>query len=188
MSGKKGRPAGSLKSGEPAFLAAGKVRRPHGVRGEVVVELYTDFPERLRPHTKVYLGEKHLPLTLRSARAHNKGMLLGFEEIDTPEAAGLYRNQVLYIVAEALPALAAGEHYFHQLIGLNVADEDGNLLGVLTEIIETGANDVYVVTGADGKELLLPAISPVVLNVDLPAKTMKVHLLPGLVEKTSAGQ
>ncbi|MEW6093743.1 MAG: ribosome maturation factor RimM [Chloroflexota bacterium] len=187
MSGKKGRPAGSLKSGEPAFLAAGKVRRPHGVRGEVVVELYTDFPERLCPRTQVYLGEKHLPLTLRSARSHNEGLLLGFEGIDTPEAAGHYRNQVLYIAAKSLPDLAAGEHYFHQLIGLNVADEDGNLLGILTEIVETGANDVYVVTGADGKELLLPAIPSVVLDVDLPAKTMKVHLLPGLVEETGEG-
>jgi 16S rRNA processing protein RimM len=65
-----------------------------------------------------------------------------------------------------------------------VADEDGNLMGILTEIVETGANDVYVVTGADGKELLLPAIPSVVLDVNLPAKTMKVHLLPGLIEES----
>jgi len=185
MSVKKARTSGSPNAGEPAFLAAGKMRRPHGVHGEMVVELHTDFPERLRPKTTVYLGEKHLPVILRSARVHNEGLLLGFEGIDTPEEAGRYRNQVIYSSAKTLPDLADGEYYFHQLIGLNVADEDGHSLGVLTEILETGANDVYVVTDAEGSELLLPAIPQVVLDVNLDLKTMKVHLLPGLVEETN---
>jgi 16S rRNA processing protein RimM len=149
----------------------------------VVVELYTDFPERLRPKTKVYLGEKHIPITLRSARVHNEGMLLGFAGIDTPEEAGRHRNQVLYTSSKTLPELAEGEYFFHQLIGLNVVDEDGHILGVLNEILETGANDVYVVTEAEGGEILLPAIPDVILVVDLDAKTMKVHLLPGLVDE-----
>jgi 16S rRNA processing protein RimM len=186
MSGKKAQPSGSPTAGEPAFLAAGKVRRPHGVRGEVVMELYTDFPERLRPKVKVYLGEKHLPLTLLSARIHNEGLLLGFDGVDTPEEAGRFRNQTLYVSAKTLPDLAEGEYYFHQLVGLSVVDEDGKPLGTLTEIVETGANDVYVVTGATGTEVLLPAIPDVILDVDLGAKTMRVHLLPGLVDGEEA--
>jgi len=185
MSGKKAQPSGSPNAGEPAFLAAGKLRRPHGVHGELVLELYTDFPERLRPRTKVYLGEKHTPMILRSVRVHNEGMLIGFDGIDTPEDAGRYRNQVLYTSTKTLPELNDGEYYFHQLIGLSVEDEAGNLLGKLTEIFETGANDVYTVTDPDGKDILLPAIPDVILNIDLNTKTIRVHLLPGLLDETS---
>lgn len=185
MSGKKEQTSGSPNAGEPAFLAAGKLRRPHGVHGELVMELYTDFPERLHPRLIVYLGENHLRMTLRSVRVHNEGMLVGFDGIDTPEDAGRFRNQVMYTSTKNLPDLTEGSYYFHQLIGVNVVDENGDLLGKLTEIIETGANDVYTVTGADGRELLLPAIPDVILGVDLKTRIMRVHLLPGLADGTS---
>jgi 16S rRNA processing protein RimM len=82
------------------------------------------------------------------------------------------------------PPLPEGEYYHHQLIGLAVQDERGLVLGVLTEILETGANDVYVVTAVGGNEILLPVIPGVVLDVDLPAKTMRVHLPAGLMDGT----
>ncbi len=185
MSGKKERPAGSLKTGEPAFLAAGKVRRPHGVHGDVFVELYTDFPERLQPKKDVYLGEKHERITIRSQRPHKDGLLLGFDGFDTPEAIGRFRNQTLYVTSADSPELPEGEYYFHELLDLNVFDENETLLGTLTEIIETGANDVYVVTTPSGTEILLPSIPEVVKAVDLEARKMTVHLLPGLVEETN---
>jgi 16S rRNA processing protein RimM len=183
MSGAKERPAGSPTAGGPAFLVIGKVRRSHGVHGEVVAEILTDFPERLRPKRAIYLGEKHMKLTIASQRPHNEGLLLGFEGITTPEKAGRYRNQILSIAASEVSELPEGEFYFHELLGLEVVDEAGNLLGTLTEILETGANDVYAVTDSAGHELLLPAIPEVVLDVDLDAKTMKVRLLPGLVDE-----
>jgi 16S rRNA processing protein RimM len=161
------------------------VRRPHGVRGEMVLELYTDFPERLRPKTKIFLGEKHLPMFIGNARPHNEGLLLSIEGIESPEDAGKFRNQIVYVSAKTLPALDEGEYYFHELIGLNVVDEDGNPLGELTDIVETGANDVYVVTDSAGTEILLPAIPDVILSVDLDEQTMRVHLLPGLLEPES---
>ncbi len=80
------------------------------------------------------------------------------------------------------PELPDGEYYFHELFGLSVVDETGALLGEVTEIIQTGANDVYVVKDRFGREILLPAIAEVVLSVDLAKKQMKVHLLPGLVD------
>ncbi len=185
MSGAKERPAGPPTAGGPAFLVVGKVRRPHGVHGEVVAEIHTDFPERISLKKVVYLGEKHVKLVIASQRPHNEGRLLGFEGVTTPEQAGRYRNQILSIAASEASELPEGEFYFHELLDLDVVDEAGNLLGILTEILETGANDVYVVTDSAGRELLLPAISEVILNVDLDAKTMKVHLLPGLAEETS---
>jgi len=191
MSGDKERPAGSPSAGEPALLVVGKIRRPHGVAGEALVEVYTDFPERLVPNMVVFVGEAHQPLRIQRYRTHKNGFLLAFEGITTPEQVGHLRNQLLYIPAVDRPPLPEGEYYHHgravtyhhQILGLSVVDEKGQELGKLTEILETGANDVYVVKRSDGTELLLPAISEVVLDVDLPRKTMRVHLLPGLVEE-----
>lgn len=182
MSADKKQPAGSPAAGGPAFLAVAKVRRPHGVHGELVVEIYTDFPERLQPGKMVYVSPENKQLTISSRRSHNEGLLLGFEGITNPEEAGRYRNRILYILASDMHELQEGEFYFHDLLGLNVINESDMSLGTLTEIMETGANDVYIVTDSAGTELLIPAIPDVVLNVDLEAKTMKVRLLPGLMD------
>jgi len=182
MPGHAERPAGSPAAGEPAFLAVGKVRRPHGVAGDVLVEICTDFPERLKSNSTVYAGEKAFPLTISRQRFHNDGVLLAFDGFTTPEQVGRFRNQILYIKSADAAELPEGEYYFHELIGLSVTDETGEFLGEVTEIVQTGANDVYVVTNGAGRELLLPAISEVVLDVDLVSKSMKVHLLPGLLE------
>ena len=181
MSGAKERPAGPPTAGGSAFLVVGKVRRPHGVHGEVVAEIYTDFPELLSLKKAIYISEKHVKLIIASQRPHNEGLLLGFEGITTPEQAGRYRNQILSIATSEASELPEGEFYFHELLNLTVMDEAGNHLGILTEILETGANDVYVVTDSSGQTLLLPAIPEVILGVDLDAKTMKVHLLTGLI-------
>lgn len=182
MSGNRKRPAGSLKTGEPAFLAAGKIRRPHGVRGEVLLEIHTDFPERLQAGKTVFLGESHEQATILQQRQHQHGLLLRLAGYDTPEAAGILRNQTLYVAFEDTPELPEGEYYFHELLDLEVFREDGKKLGVLSEIIETGANDVYVVTTPSGSEILLPAIQDVILSVSLEEQKMTVHLLPGLIE------
>jgi 16S rRNA processing protein RimM len=175
-------PAGPPTAGGLAFLVVGKIRRPHGVHGDVVVEIYTDFPDRLVPKKSIFLGEQHIKLIIARRRQHNEGLLLGFEGISSPEQAGRYRNQFLSITASETPKLPEGRYYFHELLDLQVIDESGNTLGTLTEILETGANDVYVVTANNGHELLLPAIPEVVLNVDQEAKKITIHLLPGLTD------
>jgi 16S rRNA processing protein RimM len=182
MSGRAVSPAGSPAAGEPAFLAVGKIRRPHGVNGDVLVEIYTDFPERLLPKMILYVGENHQAVTVARRREHKDGLLLAFEKYSTPEAVGVFRNQILYSDRKDSPKLAKGEFYQYELLGLIVSDESGSELGTLSEVIETGANDVYVVTDKTGRELLLPAIQDVVLEIDLELKTMRVHLLPGLLE------
>jgi 16S rRNA processing protein RimM len=183
MTGDKELPAGPPTADGPAYLIVGKIRRPHGVHGEVKAEIYSDFPGGLSPQKIVYIGDKHSKLVISSKRPCNEGLLIGFEGVTTPEQASRYRNQILSIAAADVSELPDGKFYFHELLELEVKDEQGKLLGTLTEIIETGANDVYVVTDASGRETLIPAIPAVVLDVDLETKTMKVHLLPGLVEE-----
>ncbi len=173
--------AGSPPTGEPVFLAVGKLRRPHGMHGEMVMDVLTDFPERLKPGRKLLVGDRHLPVQIRSVRGHNQAMLIAFNGYDTPEQAGEFRNQILYASTVEQPPLEEGEYYHHELIGLQVVDERGRLLGDLVEIMETGANDVYVVRPQTGQEILLPAIDEVILEISLEKKSMCVHLLPGRI-------
>ncbi len=167
--------AGSPQPGEPVYLTVGKLNRAHGLRGELVMEVLTGFPERLVPGRKVYLGEAHTQGVIRSVRSFTRGVLIAFEGIETPETAREYTNQYVYVRSDELPRLPTGEYYHHQLLGLNVVDPDGNPMGRLTEILETGANDVYVVEREDGTELLLPATEEVVLSIDLDARQIRVR-------------
>ena len=166
-------------AGGPLYLSVGFLRRPHGVKGEIIMDLHTDFPERMKKGRKVFVGEDHKLMTLTNVRPHQSGLLVKFDDIDTPEDAGLYRNQWVYVQTKDVP-LSQGQHYKHELLGLKVVDEQDNLLGELVEILETGANDVYVVRNDSGKELLLPNIPSVVLDLDIDRGTLKVHLLEGL--------
>lgn len=166
-------------TGEPLYLSVGFLRRPHGVKGEIIMDLHTDFPERMKKGRKLFVGDDHKPMTLTNVRPHQAGLLVKFKDVDTPEDAGLYRNQWVYVQTKDVP-LPEGQHYKHELLGLNVMDEDGNSLGELVEILETGANDVYVVRDDSGKEILLPNIPSVILDLDLGTRTMRVHLLEGL--------
>jgi 16S rRNA processing protein RimM len=170
-------------STSPVYVAVGKLRRPHGVHGEIIMDVYTDFPERLRPGMQLYAGEVHQPLKLTHRRWHQNSLLVTFEGYDTPESVGELRNMILYLPIDTLPDLPAGEYYHHQLLGLQVIDETGKLLGQVSEILETGANDVLVVQPETGREFLLPFIDSVLLDVNLPAGQIRVHLLPGILDE-----
>ncbi|CAG0997039.1 Ribosome maturation factor RimM [Anaerolineales bacterium] len=168
-------------AGEPVHLAIGFLRRPHGVQGEIIMDIHTDFPERIKSGRKVLVGEKHQPLMLDTVRPHADGLLVSFHGVDTPEDAGKFRNQWVYVKATEVPPLPEGQRYQYELIGLDVVDDAGNSLGKLVEILETGANDVYVVRDESGKEILLPVIPSVILNRDMDRRLLTVHLLDGLV-------
>jgi 16S rRNA processing protein RimM len=175
---------GSPSEGEPVYLVVGLLRRPHGVRGEIMVEIKTDFPERLKAGEKFYVGNDRLPVTIISSRKHNKGLLLAFEGITDRDNIGRYRNHPLFVNVADWPPLPKGEYYDYELHGLEVIEEaTGKVLGKLKEIIKTGANDVYLVKPKSGREILLPAIPDVVLDVDLAQCQMSVYLLPGLVDE-----
>lgn len=173
---------GSPQSGEPMYLAVGFLRRPHGLRGELLMDVLTDFPERLKPGTSLYLGDEYTPATVATVRSHNKGLLIHFSGLDSPEVAANYRNTWVFVRADDRPPLPEGEYYFHQLLGLRVETDAGQYLGQIAEIIETGANDVFVVRQDGFKDVLIPMIDSVVLEVDLAAGLMRVHPLPGLLD------
>ncbi len=167
-------------NGEPVYLAVGFLRRPHGVHGEIIMDLHTDFPERLKPGRKLLVSEEHKLMVVEGIREHQKGVIIKFNGIDTPEDAGKLRNTWVYIKASDAPPLPKGQIYQHELFGFQVVDDNNNPLGELVEIIETGANNVYVVRDASGKEILLPAIPSVILELDADRRLMRVHLLEGL--------
>ena len=173
-------PTGSPVSGEPVFLVVGKLRRPHGVRGEILMDVLTDFPERLAPGVRVFVGEDHQPFLIRSSRRQMEAMLVSLQDYATPEAVGRFRNLLVYVRADEIPDLGEGEYYHHECIGMMVIDEGGARIGVITEILESSAHDIFVVQTEDKKEVLIPMTDEVVLKVDVKQREMQVRLLPGL--------
>jgi 16S rRNA processing protein RimM len=166
-----------------AFLAVGKVLRPHGVRGELLLETLTEFPGHLAEVETVYLGPEGeaspTPHPLRRARVQRDELILQLADCLDRDAADAYRGQLAFIRTEQAAPLPPGRYYHHQIISLTVITDDGEPLGPLTEILETGANDVYIVQTPTG-ELLLPALQSVIQAIDLEKKVMVVHLLEGL--------
>jgi 16S rRNA processing protein RimM len=156
---------GSPGEGEPLFLAVGKLRRPHGIHGEILMDVLTDFPERLEADKEVFIGEGYVPWRMTGLRRHDPALIVTLEGIEDRDAAGKMRNQMVFVRSGGLPPLPEGEYYHHQLLGLVVEDESGAKLGVLEQILETGANDVYLVRSDEGAELLLPAIHDVILEI-----------------------
>jgi 16S rRNA processing protein RimM len=144
------------------------------------MHIMTQHPEHLLTLKQLYVGPEYKPYKVTRMRRHHTGMIIQFAELTDRDQADLLRNQMIYIsIKDAIP-LEDGEYYLYQIEGIQVVSDEGETLGRVTGLIETGANDVYVVTTPEGKELLLPAISDVIKNVDVPAGVMTVHLLEGL--------
>jgi 16S rRNA processing protein RimM len=166
--------AGSQMVSEPAFLVLGKLRRPHGVQGEIPLEIYTHMLELLVPESVVYIGDEHLPYKIEGTRYKNELLLLKFYNINDRTLVSALTNQLVYVKTEQLPPLTEDEFYLHELIGLGVYEEDGHYLGILIEILETGANDVYIVEDESGIETLIPATEEMILDIDLSEEKMVV--------------
>lgn len=167
--------SGSLKNSEPEFLVAGKLRKSHGLNGEMWIEVLTDYPELFNQDIPVFISEKFKEILVKSFRQAGKLGLIRFEGFDTSESLRAFNNEYLYFESKNMPALQEEEYYHHELIGLEVRDENGEVLGTLTEILETGANDVYVITLRDGKkDLLIPAIKSVIQKIDIESKLMVI--------------
>ena len=165
--------------GETAFLIVGHLQRAHGIKGEIAMQVLTDFPERMQKGKKIWLGEEHILHVIKSVRWKQDLLLLGFEGIDDRSGIDVLVNQDVFVQANALPELPDGRFYFHQLIGLSVFEQD-NFIGTVSEILETGANDVFVVSLPGEKELLLPDIKSVILNIDLEQQKIQVAIPDGL--------
>lgn len=159
------------------YIAVGYVRRPRGKYGELSVEPLTEIPDRFAPGATLLAGGR--PYTILTSRPHRGAILIEFEGIASPEQAERLRGLVLEIPEAELGALEEDRYYRFQLIGMEVVDGEGNALGRLEEILETGANDVYVVRDAES-ELLVPAIDTVIKDIDVEGRRMTVELIAGL--------
>lgn len=164
------------------YIVIGVITKPHGVRGEMRVKPHTDEPKRFTWLEQVFIGANNpQPMAVEKARVHQDMVLLKLTAVSTREEAEALRGEWLMVPeAEALP-LEDGEYFLFQLEGLTVITTDGDTLGTLTSIIETGANNVFVVKGEKG-ELLLPDIDDVVQEIDFDNGRMLVTLLPGLIQ------
>ena len=163
-------------------VVAGRIVRPHGVRGQVIVDPVPDLIERVRPGQVVYLGEHGRESRVVSLQPHQARYLVSLEGCRTRESAEALRGEVVACPFEDLGPLPEGTFFRWQIVGLRAVTEDGNDLGEVIEVFSTGANDVYEVQQADGRRVLLPAISSVVREVDLDGGLIRIHLLPGLID------
>jgi 16S rRNA processing protein RimM len=160
---------------EEARLAVGRIVGAHGIRGEVKMDVFSDHPDRLAGIRRVYFNDDPNPRPVRSARFHGRQLLLTFAEINDRDAAEDLRGTTVRVSGSQLPPLEDGAFYHYQLIGLSVYLESGEKLGTLSEIIESGEVDIYVVRERSGREQLFPALKDVVLDIDPAADRVVVR-------------
>jgi 16S rRNA processing protein RimM len=171
---------------KPNYLLLGEILRPHGIRGEIRMRVLTDYPERIRELGQIFLadnenGAKAKPYTVDALRMHQGYALLTLKGVaDRDEADRLRGLYALVGIEDAVP-LEEGEFYLYQVIGLSVVTEDGERIGILNDVMETGANDVYIVNSEQYGSVLIPVIENVVLKTDIDAGTITVRLPEGLL-------
>ena len=165
------------------MLRVGVITSTHGVRGEVKVFPTTDDAKRFKTLKKVILdGREPLELSIEQVKFFKNMVILKFKGYDNINDVETWRQRDLLITREQAVELKEDEYFITDLIGLTVVNEEEAVLGRVKDVLETGANDVYVVELTGGKELLLPAIKDCILNVDLEGGRMKVHVLDGLMD------
>ncbi len=161
---------------DASLIAVGKAVAPHGVRGDVRVVPLTDYPERFQKTKEVRLEDGRI-LAVESAKFHKQFVLLKFRGLDDRDAVEFLRGKLLLVGRDDLVKLPAGHYFIFEIVGLKVYDEAGACLGTITDVLATGANDVYIAEKQPGeKPILIPAIKEVVRAIDLPGGRMTVRL------------
>ncbi len=165
-------------------LRVGVISSTHGVKGEVKVFPTTDEPNRFKKLKTVILdtGREQMTLNIEGVKFFKNMVILKFKEFNDINEIEKYKGKDLLILREQAGEPGPDENYIVDLIGLKVVTDAGEEFGTMKDVILTGANDVYVITGKDGKEYLFPAIKQCILNVDLEAQTMTVHIMDGLLD------
>ena len=166
------------------LLQVGIITSTHGVRGEVKVYPTTDDVKRFKKLKDIILdtGKEKLPLEIEGVKFFKQMVILKFIGLDNMNDVEKFRQKSLYVTRANAVRLRKDEYFIADLIGIKVFDEENKELGVLEDVMVTGANDVYVIKMNDGRELLLPAIKQCILAVDVPEGRMQVHVLEGLLE------
>lgn len=164
------------------FLQVGVISSTHGIRGEVKVFPTTDDPARFKKLKKVLLdtGKEQLELEIKSVKFFKQFVIAKFKGIDNINDIEMYKGKSLFVPREDAVELKEDEYYIGDLIGMEVFTEEGRF-GVLKDVMETGANEVYVIDSDEHGEVLIPAIKQCILDVDIEGKRMKIRLMEGLI-------
>ena len=180
---------GTSQSLHPRYLLLGEILRPHGVRGELRMRVLTDYPERIVELDTVYIGENAededpAAYQAEGMRMHKGYGLLKLKGIDDRTQAERLRQLFVMVSLEQAVPLEEDEIYLFQLIGLEVYTEAGDWIGSINEVLETGANDVYILHHPDHGEILIPITEETHIKTDLEAGTVVVRLPEGLLPAT----
>lgn len=164
------------------LLRVGVITQTHGLRGEVKVYPTTEDPKRFKKLKEVVIdtGKEQIDAQIESVKFFKNLVIVKFKGIDNINDVEKYKKSELYVSRENAIPLEEGEFYVADLIGLKVVSDEGEDLGILDDVMQTGANDVYVVKKKGQPELLIPVIDQCILNVDIEGGEVLVHLLPGL--------
>ena len=165
------------------MLQVGVITQTHGVRGEVKVFPTTDDVNRFKKLKQVILdtGKETMPLEIQSVKFFKQFVILKFKGIDNINDIEKYKRCSLYVTREHAVPPEEDEYFIADMIGMEVCTEDGNIFGTLKDVIETGANDVYVIENAEHGEVLVPAIKECIRSVDIEKGQMMIHLMDGLI-------
>ena len=165
-------------------LEIGKIVNTHGLKGEVKIVTWTDYPEVFEDIPFVYAKKKkeEVKLTLKNIKYQKNNIIAKFLEIESIEEAETFKNCVLKADRDVLPPLEEGVYYIADLIGCEVFDDKGDRLGEISDVFNTGASDIYAVKRHEMKDLLIPVTNETVLNVDIENKRVDVKLIEGLDE------
>ena len=165
------------------LLIIGTISSTHGIRGEVKVYPITDDISRFDDLKEVVLdtGREHINLEIEGVKYFKNQAILKFKGIDNINDVEKYKGKDILVTRENAVELKKNEYYITDLIGLRVITDENVKLGHVTDIMKTGANDVYVVETNDKKEILLPAIKECILDIDLDKELIKIHLMDGLI-------
>lgn len=166
------------------FFQIGVISSTHGVRGEVKVFPTTDDVRRFKKCKEVLLdtGKERITLEIEGVKFFKQFAILKFKGIDTLDEVEKYKGKSLLVPRKDAVRLSRNEYFIADLIGVEVFNEEEEKIGVLRDVMETGANDVYVIQMDDGRELLLPAIKECVLEVKVEEQYMRIHILDGLLD------
>lgn len=160
-------------------VVVGKITRAHGLRGEVVVLVFSDNPDRFEPGSTMFL-EDGREVRVRASRPNGGRLLVSFDGIEDRTVAEGLRGLSLVVPRSMLPPLPEGEYWPHQLEGCSVVTESGRILGSIVDVIANPANDLWVAVDETGTEILVPAIREVVVRVDVEGRRVLVRDLAGL--------
>lgn len=164
------------------FLQVGVISSTHGIRGEVKVFPTTDDPARFKKLKRVLLdtGRGQLELEVQSVKFFKQFVIVKFKGIDNINEIEQYKGKSLFVPRENAVRLEKDEYYIADLIGMEIFTEDGRF-GILRDVMETGANEVYIIDSDEYGEVLIPAIRQCILDVDVAENKMKIHLMDGLI-------